>query len=260
MAYYKMNDGKERIVPARLMKGNTLPSMRYVHNMFIAFLLSTYRRDTNDSRITAQLLNQLNIKTENTPGPDVSVIKVNNAEKFFRVVSDRYVTVIKGVPPIAAAPSLSFGRTFLKSVIAIRVAGPDVKDLMMGPGSRSENVGILWFESSRGLNWLTLLIALATAFFGLLLIRLWVHSVSTADIAGLFVGDKVRADSGRSPIEMDDEEMRTFYAGMGSSNGEEHYNFGSERREAPWVTDAQLYEDLAVLQSMERNKTGTSPR
>lgn len=245
MAYYVLNDRKSRIVPHRIRKGNQQPGMRYVHNMLIGFVFSAYKDDTGDSRITAKLLTDLKIKTENSVGPDVNIIKVNNVEKFIRVVSDRYTTTVKGVPPIAAAPTLNVARTVLKSMSAIRVIGPDTKDLLMGSGGRSENIGVLWFESSRSLNWLTLIILLVGALVVLFWVRFWLHSVSAADIAGMHVKEVVHADKERFPAEMEDDEIKSFYVGV-LSDGRD-YQFGAETSDREWDPFEGTYDEIQQI-------------
>lgn len=247
MAYCVLNDEKGRIVPNRIVKGNRQAGMKYVHNMLIGFLFSAYKNDTSDSRITAELLTKLKIKTENTQGPDVYIIKINNAEKFVRVVSDRYTTIVKGAPPIAHAPALSFARTVLKSTIAIRVMGPDVVDLLMGSGSKAENIGVLWYESSRSLNWLTLIVLLLGALLVLVWVRLSLQSISASDIAGMLVKDIVHADKERSPIEMEDDEVKSFYAGI-TWNGTD-YHFGAEASDGELNSVEGAYGDIPITGS-----------
>lgn len=244
MAYYTLNDGKGRIAPDRILRGNRLPGMRYVHNVLIAFIFSTYKHDTGDSRVTTELLTKLDINTQNTAGPDVDVIKINNVEKFVRVVSDRYTTTVMA-PPIAAVPVLSFSRAVLKSIISVRVTGPDTKDLLMGSGARTESVAVVWYESSRTLNWLTLILLLAGALLVLFWVRFSLHSVSVADIAGLLVNKVVLADKERSPVEMEESENRTFYIGV-IHNGSD-YQYGAETSDEQWNRVEGNYDDMPPM-------------
>lgn len=231
LAYYTMNDKKERIMPTRTMKGNNLAGMRHVHGIVVAFLFNKYKGDTNDTRVTPAFLNTLKIATKFMPGPEISVVKRGVEERFHRVVSERYVTTVTNMPAVEPGPVFSFSRLIFKATAGIRITGPDVNDVMLGSGTWTSQKTEMWFETSRSMNWLTLLIALLFAFLLLIWVRFSFKSVSPTDIAGILVKDAVRRSSGTSSS-TDEERPKSFYFGL-TSNGED-FDFGLDRDDPEW--------------------------
>lgn len=230
-AYYTMNDKKERIMPTRTMKGNNLAGMRHVHGMAVAFLFNKYRGDTNDTRVTAGFLNTLKIATKFMAGPEISVVKRSKEERFHRVVSERYVTTVTNMPALEPGPVFSFARLIFKATAGIRITGPDINDVLLGSGTWTSKETEMWFEPSRSMNWLTLLIALLSAFLILIWVRFSFNSVSPMDIAGILVKDAVGGSKGTASS-TDEERPKSFYFGL-TSNGED-FDFGLERDDPEW--------------------------
>lgn len=239
MAYYRLDDGKARVISERSVRFDRFKSMKFVHKTLIGFLLSAYNEDTDEDRFTVAMLNKLSITHSNSNGPNIIVIKINNIEKFVRVVSDRYSTRVK-IPDIGAGPVLSLSRALLKSMIAVKVSGPDTKDLLMGSGSRTENKSVLWYETSRTINWLTLIITLVGGFLILFGLRTASHTVSSVDIAGVLVKQLVGAQRNRSPIELDDGEDKRFRIEWDIDNeiGRSDVR-NSDGNTFPWIVETQ---------------------
>lgn len=214
-AYFRLSDGRERVMPRAGLRFDRQRKMHDVHMQYIAFLFTAYARATGDEVMSlAQLENRTSFIFDEQEGPLVDIIAVNRRRIVIRRTSRRYVTTVRGVLPRGAA-ALQFARPVLKASIATMVAGPDDRDLIMASGSLGRADAVVWEEDFRHLNWLRLLIVLGSSFAVLTALRVALRPLGMAEIAGACVPDAAaaRGDPGTPPLFPEDSKRDFWFSG-----------------------------------------------
>lgn len=209
---------KPRLMRRRVKFFNKEVLIGVMHKQLIAFLFTAYARETKDASLGIEALRDLNfarLKSEN--GPDVNIIQIQNSDRYRQVTSVKHTTKVEGRIP-AGAPALQFALAVFKGSIAISLGGPDRYDLIMGSSNTFGKPALMWRETSRPLNWLSLIILFVCAFVVFAVLRYMFKPISTAEIAGAFVIGAVGADSARPPVLLADDEENNFSITFMSSN------------------------------------------
>lgn len=208
-AYFTLGDEKNRMLRRRETLSGKEQAVMLIHKQYIAYLFSRYKRTASSPHITLDKLEALRFKFEAKTGPPVRIIKVLGKGRFLQVMTTRHVTNVTGVIP-RGAEAFRYAHAFLKGSIALAMAGPDESDLNLGNGDVHARKSWLWKESTRKLNWLTLMILLGVASTILMSLRLTFSPVGTAEIAGSFVTRAVGAETDRPPALLQSIEKRHF--------------------------------------------------
>lgn len=240
-AYLALGDGEERLMREARDRGLRNPEAVYHgHKLLIAYLFSSYARATKDETITAERLNQITITHQDGPGSRVDVLRRPGSEPV-TVRSDRFTSKMENVPAVGNAVALHYAEAVFKAAIGISITAGDDSDLFMSDGSLSSKTAAVWFESARGLNWISLLITLAGTLIVLLAMRWWLKPASTAEIAGVYVKGLVGANCARAPLQIAEGERRWFR--IGDAGGERGYRFGAETNQE-WKSEGDYEEGV----------------
>lgn len=207
--YFRLGDSRNRIMVQRVRIYNAERRFFFLHKQIVAFLFNAYVRETNDDRMNLARLSNLTFNHSTQAGPNVEIIQINNRDRFRTVTSTQYRTILKGVLPRGKA-ALQFTQAILKGATGIQLAGPDHYDVIMGSGNEAGNKALMWRESQRSLNWLSLNIALIASLTVFIMLRILLRPVATAEIAELYIRDAVGAKRGRPTLCMEKEEKRWF--------------------------------------------------
>lgn len=206
-AHFTLDDQRSRLMGYREQSRFERDQIAIVHKQYVAYIASAYGIATKDQKtITKDTLSKLYFSFSSGEGPVVNVVKIRGVSH--QVKTNRYTTSVRGVIPTGHA-ALRLGQHYFRGSSAVIVSEGNEKDLFIEEGMDSAS-SVVWRESTRALNWLTLLIILLGALVLLLLLRYKLKPVAIAEIAGAFVKEKVDADFYRSPVEMDAEEKAFF--------------------------------------------------
>lgn len=209
-AYFALGDGKNRIMRKRASYFNKERAMGLVHKQFIAYLFNYYNlQRPGDAQMSLQRLKDLDFSFSTTNGPAVSIMQVRGKKRFRQVISTTHMTKVSGVIP-SGPEALRFAQAVLKGSTAISLAGPDENDLEMGSGNTSSRLAVMWYETARTLNWLSLFVVFMIALAMYAFLRVLLKPIGTAEIAGFFVTEAVGADWDRPPAMLADDEKKYF--------------------------------------------------
>lgn len=207
-AYFTLEDEKSRLMGHQTKSKYERDQISIVHRQYIAYLASAYVKATKDNEtITLDTLNNdVKFLFAEETGPVVDVIRIRGVNH--QVNSTRYTTKVTGVLPRGPA-ALRLGQHHFRGSSAVIVTDANETDLFIEEGLTSAR-SVVWRESTRTLNWLTLLIILCCALLFLILLRFKLKPVAIAEIAGVLVKEKVDADMYRSPVQMELDERPYF--------------------------------------------------
>lgn len=212
-AFLTLSDGEARLVGSlRRELEHESERVRYVHLQVIAFVCSIYKRATNDKSVDLGYLNKLPIEFESLGrGPDVHLTRVKG--KAVQRRSLRYVTRTHGRLPRGSA-ALRVGHHVLRGAMGVLVTSDETKnldtDLFLRDGMERAGRAVIWSESVRFLNWLSLCILLGVAFLTMMVIRVARSPRAFAEVSAAWVRREVWAEEGRSPVELTTKENKRF--------------------------------------------------
>lgn len=196
--YFNLQDEKPRLMHRTSKPRNEEGLMGIVHNQCIAFLFSVYQRATKDASVTVKQLNDLKIESNSMPGSPVTIWNMNG--KTIRSNATRYVTTVKGKLP-RGERALFLAQQVFRGTHGIIVAEADQRDLFIEEGMVSKSATV-WQEKVRILNWLSLTVILVTSIVFLVVCRVLLKPVTTAEIAGAFAKTTGVASISRSPVQL----------------------------------------------------------
>lgn len=234
-AYFTLNDGKMRIMKAMQRQGpkGEKELAELAHKQFIAFVFTAYSKVVPDGEMNLERLNSLKFRFSAIGGPRTEILRTNG--KRYHSKSRRYITKLRGILP-RGSPVLLFGQQFFRGAAAVDISEPDQDDLFIATGKHSAHA-VVWLESVRAVNWLSLTIILVISTLTLLILRSWARSVSTSEIAGLLVKQEVHANVFRSPVELDRRE-KSFFRVTSTDDDYREYQYGAETYYS-WDVSAQ---------------------
>lgn len=225
--YFTLGDRRSRLMKSSKTATDESERMKIIHMQFVAQIFTIYRNalKEQDSDMNLNRLQALESKFFFDKNPDSAQIDVLRLPgKSLNVSTREYVTNVTGVLP-QGTTVLRIAHNFFRGTAAVVVSNPDEEDLFLEEGLQ-ESVAEVWKEKTRTVNWLSLLISVASYLTILFALRCIFKPVCTADIAGEYVRDAVGADLLRSPIEMSDDELKYFRISLGSEDQE--YMLGAE--------------------------------
>lgn len=208
-AYFFLGDGKPRLMRRRVKFFNKEPHVGIMHKQVIAYLFTAYARETMDESLDIDVLNNLPFKFTSDYGPAMNIIQIKGRDRYRQVTSVDHTTVVKGPIP-GGAPALQFAQAVFKGSIAVSLGGPDRYDLILGSSNTFGKEALMWRETSRSLNWLSLSILLGCALVVFGILRFVFKPFGTAEIAGAYVTGVVGAEKERPPALLADDERDNF--------------------------------------------------
>lgn len=238
-AYFSLSDHRVRILKQRTIFRNRARDMRVVHKNYVGYLFSAYERATNDSRMSFERLKELYLEdftTEN--GPLVDITQIGNGTGVVRTESTRHITKARGIIPQGIA-ALRFGQSLFKASTAVAITIADEDDLFENEGEWSTEA-IVWRDTARDLNWLSLLILLLGALCILFVLRLFLKPIATQDVAGVLVSRAADEEAEREAFKSNKEPSETRYVRVSSLSEEREYRYGAETSEdvgAAWIRE-----------------------
>lgn len=205
--YFQLGDAVSRTMIREQKHKDEEEGIRVVHQQFVAFLFNAYKLSVpDDDAMNLDRLNALDFDFTTTTGSIATVNTVGQKIVFFD--PPRYTTTVTGVIPRGPAAA-RLGQHFFRAALAIGTSGPNVTDLLTETGIRDKKA-VVWTESVRLINWLSLTILLLASFALQTFLRYRFRPVTTVDIAGAWVKRAVGANLYRSPLHVDRSERRTF--------------------------------------------------
>eukprot|EP00177_Eucheuma_denticulatum_P005588 GFKZ01010156.1.p1 GENE.GFKZ01010156.1~~GFKZ01010156.1.p1 ORF type:complete len:534 (-),score=81.17 GFKZ01010156.1:641-2242(-) len=252
-AYFSLDDKKTRVMAAEPAPDNEPQLVETNHNLFVSYLCSLYNNEMPESEITIEMLNQFSIDFYHRDKENVTVIPGGNRT----VEANVYETIVDGVLPTGLA-AFHVAQNVFGGAAALVVAERDTTDFFADDGAVLDEEGIVWGESIRLLNWLTLTIFLVISLLVLTALRIFMKPASTAEIAGIYVKEEVGAILARSPVEVADEELEIFWVrGRKKAGKDEKYVYGAETLEKQWEVDQEyrFSDNDALSTSLERRES-----
>lgn len=228
--FFTLADGRARVMEEGPREKTETLMVEAMHKQYIAYLYAIYGRETREvpeGKLTLEDLNNIRIEDliiEDPPedGKQFKVLmELPNSD--FMVPSRRYTTTAQGLMP-SGISALRVAHHFFRGCAAISVQKGNTTDFFID-GGMDDSREVIWMESRRIVNWLTLSLILITAMLVLAGARWLLRPVATADIAGAYVQKAVQADRGRSPVEMDPQMEKSYFI-VDFEKAE--YTFGAE--------------------------------
>lgn len=183
---FTLGDGRSRIMSADVVSPNEEQQMSIVHKQYVAYLFSMFNRAVakKDQNMSLQRLRDLKFEQgSRTDGGKVPVLQLGGSE--LKVPTRLYETRVEGVIPHGPA-ALGAAQHFFRGMAAVVVAEGNTTDMFMDSGvDKSE--AVVWEESVRTVNWLSLGVIAALGIVGLGILRWVMNPASTAQIAGVSV-------------------------------------------------------------------------
>lgn len=207
--YFRLGENRNRVMSMRRQMFNEEVRISFMHRQFVAYLFNMYERDTADTSMDFDKLNNTEFEFQSVPGPLVKIIQINKRARFREVTSTRHTTTFEGVIPQGKA-ALQLAQAVLKGASAVSIGPPSQFDLQMGSGNTAGDRALMWRERARDLNWLSLNLMLAGAGVVFLGLRAVLKPVGTAEIAEYLVIKAVGAREGRPPVYMANDEKEYF--------------------------------------------------
>lgn len=234
-AYFSLDDKKTRVMATEPAPDNEPQLVETLHNLYVSYLCSLFNAGMSESQITIDMLNELDIDFNSRGRKNVSILPGDS----YTVSANVYETTVEGVLPTGLA-AFHVAQNVFGGAAALVVAERDTADFFVDDGVVREEEGVVWGESVRILNWLSLTILLVVTLILLTVLRIWMKPASTAEIAGIYVKEEVGAILGRSPVEVADEELELFWVrGRRKGREGEKYVYGAETLERQWEVDQE---------------------
>lgn len=238
-AYFSLGDGKPRVMKQRRQVFNGDDTVELMHKQIIAYLFNSYVRETGDKSMNLERLTKLKFEFEVDYGPIINIIQTNGKERFRQVTSTRHTTTVKGKIPRGPA-AFRYAQATLKASIAITLGDGARYDLLMGSGNNGGQPTLMWRETSRILNWLSLSIMLVGTLILFAILRCTLTPIGTAEIASAFVMGAVGAELARPPAMMTDAEKKDFV--LPSDDFQERFIFNYSEEYTTDVDDTSMKE------------------
>eukprot|EP00177_Eucheuma_denticulatum_P004860 GFKZ01008821.1.p1 GENE.GFKZ01008821.1~~GFKZ01008821.1.p1 ORF type:complete len:501 (-),score=55.82 GFKZ01008821.1:871-2373(-) len=240
--YFTLGDERARVMLEGPMPRFQDQQVNTLHHQFVAYLFSIYSRETRhldqERRVGVETINAVETRSfSREDGPRVRVVDLPDSEE--EVPSRRFVTQFRGVIP-RGTPALRLAQHFFRGAAAISVQNGDMTDFFIESG-REEAEAVVWQETVRALNWLSLGIILIGSMIVLAVARQLLRPLTTSDIAGIYVKKAVGADEGRSPVELDWARERKAFLVEREPHG---YMVGAETGDR-WERLSSEYSDTA---------------
>lgn len=202
--YFNLGDNRRKMLNKRARFYNREERVYFMHRQFVAYLFSYYRLQTGDETMNKHRLSALAELFNSTvaQGEDVIVLKLGNQPSYRLAATRSYRTTVTGILP-RGPQALRFAGVVLKASTAVAVQGPDLNDLDMGSGSTWPREALMWRESTRDLNWLSLLLLVLGGSILCILIRVLYKPIGTTELAAIW-GRKVAGGvNGIAPVYLD---------------------------------------------------------
>lgn len=237
-AYYRLDDGRLRLMSAMegLKKESEISDA--MHKLLISYLCSAYQRETEDASMNLKRLNDLSIDFQPLGTEFVHVLP----SRSLREEARSYRTVVEGILPQGLA-AFHVAQNVFGGAAALKVVDGDTNDYFLDSLQIEEKEGVIWEETIRLVNWLSITIVLIISGLILLLLRFLLRPVSMAEIASYFVKGEVGAVLHRSPIELADHELGLFRIGPMISTVYNHTDFYDASHEEELGYYSQDYEE-----------------
>lgn len=169
-AMFSLQDLHLRLLRQRSHEYDVDLTMSVMHQQYIAYLFTAYVRDTGDESMDLERLRGLGFENSGAQaGPELVVARTENGSALVRTQSVRYTTIVRGVIPRGLA-ALRFGQNVFKGGIAVEIVEPGEVDLVVNEG-QEELEAVVWWETVRAVNWLSMLIAIGVGGIVLFLVR-----------------------------------------------------------------------------------------
>lgn len=215
--YMVLEDGRERVIKRDEDVRDEERTMEGIHRMFVAYLYSVHGWDFKGD-LKVEDLNLMEIEFNVTdPGPDVTVLKIEGGDAIIEK-STVYKSRMRGLLPMSAM-SLHVAHQFWRASSTLKVVEGDEWDLFVDDGVQKAE-SVVWWEKSRKLNWVSLLLMVVASLMILGLLRMKMKPETTVNIASHYVKRAVGAHRNRSPMEID-EDKENRYFGMRGAQGAE---------------------------------------
>lgn len=223
-AYFTLGDRRSRLMSIDTRSPNETEQVEIIHKLYIAYLFSVYQRATQDERVDVNVLNSLGPVFVATDGGLREVLALPDKNISYRFPSKKYTTTVSGLLP-RGSPALRVAQHVFAGATAINVSQPHTEDLFMEDGMMSVPA-VVWRESVRDINWLSLCLIVASSLLILMMLRQVMKPVATAEVAGVFVKAAVGATMSRSPVELEEGEL--VYFKVTKDRGGGTYTYGAE--------------------------------
>lgn len=162
-AYYTLDDGYIRMMTKRRFMFNFERRYEMLHKQYLAFLFSMYtRKNVIDTTMNIQRLRNLNISFTTGYGPVINIVQLQHRQRFRQVTSVNHTTRVKGIIPTGTGAFL-FAQAVFKGAYGLGLGGPDRYDLLLGTGQTPPRPTVVWRETGRTLNWVSLTLSLLVA-------------------------------------------------------------------------------------------------
>lgn len=209
---FALEDGEGRQLRQRRQSLTSERRVEIMHKQYLAFLFNLYNSNLTDPSMNLERLNRISKeKLDFTveKGEDIPITQVYGRNLFRRVTSMRHTTRVSDVIPSGRA-AIRFSAALLKGSHSVSVGDGDPYDLMTATGNVAGRRSVMWRESYRTLNWLSLLIMLAGFMVLLVVLRVLLQPTTTTEIAGAFVTRAVEAEWLRAPAYTQRTELKSF--------------------------------------------------
>lgn len=183
-ALFSLGDARARVMASDATFPDEDVKMQIVHYQYVAYLFSLFNRDAVSAEDIIPLQRLQNLDIEWQPpesGESVDVLQLPGRPQ--PVPTRRYVTQVRGEIPHGVA-ALRLAQQYLKGMMGVVVAQGNTTDMFMDSGVESTEA-VVWEESVRSVNWLSMGIITALGIVALVLLRWLLTPCSTADIAEL---------------------------------------------------------------------------
>lgn len=233
-AYFRLADGRQRLMPSMTGLTKETEIADAVHKLVVAYICSAYLRETRNENMSLKTINELSIDFRPLEKEIVNVLPGNSLREEARV----YETVVIGVLPTGLA-AFHVARNVFGGAAALKVVEGDTRDFFLDTLQLEERRAVIWAETIRLVNWLSITIALLISGLILIMLRLLLKPASTAEIAGYFVKSEVGALLHRSPVEMAEQELEFFHMESEEPRMVEEEGFYYAKRERALTTYSQ---------------------
>eukprot|EP00177_Eucheuma_denticulatum_P003960 GFKZ01007159.1.p1 GENE.GFKZ01007159.1~~GFKZ01007159.1.p1 ORF type:complete len:566 (-),score=64.00 GFKZ01007159.1:576-2081(-) len=219
-AFFNLDDGRPRIMQQRTRQRLVRERVAMLHRQLVAIMFSAYQRETGDRDMNLtrlrQLDNTIRFQEDDDP-PETRRLVITEITRDDGTLAEvavnprRFFTRVDGVIPVGEA-AFQIAQQVFKSATAVsiqRQTGGNDTDLFVGEGLVRRR-SVVWKESGRVLNVVSLVIIVAGTALVLCIMRMVLRPVATAEMAGLMVKKGVGAAWDRPPLLLADDEHDRF--------------------------------------------------
>lgn len=207
--YFNLQDSRRKLLRKRSQFFSQPEATYFIHQQFVAFLFNEYVNKTGDTSMSLSRLQSLKYEQTVQDGPVIIITQINRQERFRKSLSTKHTTVVRGILP-RGPPALRYAIAYLKGASGLSIKGPDLNDMDIGSSSTWAQERRMWREEMRRLNWLTLTIVVISSSVLLIILRLLLRPIGTAEIANTYVTRQVGAEIGRPVSTLGPDEKTSF--------------------------------------------------